>query len=126
MRNKFQKVAGPVILLALPFLAYAQLDSNYTVKGILTYITQIITKFVIPILISACVAVFIWGIVRFIFSAGNSEEVHKSKNLIIWGLVGIFALFCFWGIIVVLFNTFYGASAPPSSSGVTWPFRAMP
>jgi hypothetical protein len=66
-------------------------------------------------------AVFIWGIVKFIAAAGNSEKLKEAKHLIIWGLVGIFVLLSFMGIIEILQNTIFDG-APPTDI----PLPSMP
>ncbi|MDO8676448.1 MAG: hypothetical protein Q7K16_02235, partial [Candidatus Azambacteria bacterium] len=50
--------------------------------------------------------VFIWGIVKFIAAAGNSTKKDTAKNYIIYGLIGIFVLLSFMGIIKIVGETF--------------------
>lgn len=60
----------------------------------------------IPFLGAIAFLAFVWGIARFIKSAGNEKEIKDSKNLIIWGIVGIFILVTVWGIIYFLQGEF--------------------
>ncbi len=78
----------------------------------MTDLTQVINKFItiglriIPFLGSLAFLVFAWGVARFIRAAGNEKEVKESKNLLIWGIVGMLVLTSVWGIITVLRGEF--------------------
>lgn len=45
--------------------------------------------------------VFALGIGRFIRST-ESGKLEKTKNLVIWGVIGIFVLVSVWGIVAVV------------------------
>jgi hypothetical protein len=52
-------------------------------------------------------------VARFIKSAGNEKEIKDSKNLVIWGIVGLFVLFSVWGIVAFIRNEFgFGSGVP--------------
>lgn len=80
--------------------------------GTPTNLTEIIKMFtdlglaVIPLLGAIAFLVFVWGVARFIKSAGNEKEIKDSKNLLIWGIVGLFVLVTIWGIISFLRGEF--------------------
>lgn len=120
MQKRFKLVCFLVCTAVIPLFVSAQ-----SVKEIFNSFTNLLALAVIPLLIAICMGVFILGIVRFIAAAGNPEQVQKAKVLIIWGLVGLLVMVAFWGIIKILLQTFFGASAPPGVSG-EWPFRAFP
>ncbi len=54
---------------------------------------------VIPFIGSIAFLAFVWGIARFIKSSGSEAEMKKSKEFLIWGVIGIFVLATIWGII---------------------------
>ena len=68
-------------------------------------LTAIISLFInlglkiIPFLGTVAFLVFVLFIVKFIKSAGSEKEIKDSKNLIIWGIVGLLILVSIWGII---------------------------
>ncbi|MFH1978811.1 MAG: hypothetical protein ABII97_00260 [Patescibacteria group bacterium] len=84
----------PLVVLAEP-----------TIKGIFGAGTNIIVLSIQALSVLA-VAVFLWGIVRFLVSADSPEKRNSSKNLIIYGLIGLFVLVTFWGIIKIIAYTF--------------------
>ncbi len=49
-------------------------------------------------------AFFIWGIIEFIWNAGNEEKRTTGKQHIIWGLVGLLIMSAVWGIIAIIKN----------------------
>ncbi len=61
---------------------------------------------VIPLLGAIAFLVFVWGVARYIKSAGSEKEIKDSKNILIWGLIGLFVLVSIWGIIAFLRNEF--------------------
>jgi heme/copper-type cytochrome/quinol oxidase subunit 2 len=61
---------------------------------------------IIPFLGAVAFLVFVWGVARFIKSAGSEKEIKDSKNLIIWGIIGLFVLITIWGIITFLRGEF--------------------
>ena len=61
---------------------------------------------IIPFLGAVAFLVFVWGVARFIRSAGNEKEIKDSKNLLIWGVIGLFVLVTIWGIISFLQTEF--------------------
>ena len=60
----------------------------------------------IPFLGAVAFLVFVWGVARFIKSAGSEQELKDSKKLLIWGVVGMFVLVTIWGIISFLGGEF--------------------
>ena len=49
-------------------------------------------------------AFFIWGIIEFIWNAGNEEKRATGKQHIIWGLIGLLIMSAVWGIMAIIKN----------------------
>lgn len=60
----------------------------------------------IPFLGAVAFLLFVYGVAKFIRSAGSEKELQNSKNFIIWGIVGLFVLMTVWGIISFLRSEF--------------------
>lgn len=73
--------------------------------GVINMFTDIGLK-IIPLLGAVAFLVFIWGVAKFIRSAGSAKEVKDSKNLLIWGVIGLFVLVTIWGLIAFLRGEF--------------------
>jgi hypothetical protein len=84
-------------------MAAASTPTNLT--GIINIFTDIGLS-LIPLLGAVAFLVFVWGVARFIKSSGSEKEIKDSKNLLIWGVVGLFILVTIWGIISFMKNEF--------------------
>ncbi|MBM2817932.1 MAG: protein of unknown function with transrane region [Parcubacteria group bacterium] len=58
----------------------------------------------IPILISISVIVFVWGVFRYVIAEGEDKE--KSRNVMMYGIIGLFVMVSVWGLVRVVYNTF--------------------
>lgn len=70
-------------------------------KGVINWFVDIGLT-IIPFLGALAFLAFVWGVARYIKSAGNEKEIKDSKNLLIWGVIGMFILITIWGIIYFL------------------------
>jgi hypothetical protein len=82
-----------------PMLAFAA-----NAFSILTVINQILAT-LIPILITLAVVYFIWGVIQYTVST-DEEAKAGAAGKIINGLIGLFVIVAFWGIIRLVTNTF--------------------
>lgn len=69
----------------------------------------------IPILITAAIVVFFWGLIQYIRADKSFKDA--GKNIMIAGLVALFVMVSVWGIIALAQN----ALGVPSSATVTIP-----
>ncbi len=46
------------------------------------------------------------GILKYVGAGGDEERLGKGKKLIIYGLVGMFIMFSFWGLAKILANSY--------------------
>ncbi len=110
-----------ILVLAIPFIALADSSGATTIKDIIIDATSIV-KLVINLLMPLALAVFLWGVVKYIFSSGDEEKRKTAKDYIIYGLIGLFVLVAFVGIINVVASTlgvstggWFGSLVPQSS-----------
>lgn len=118
-----KKFLASLSLSALPVVALAA-TANATDAFSLIRILQNIVDAVVPFIIGLGVLVFIYGVFNFVTSAGDEEARAGAKQLIIWGIIGIFVMVSVWGLVHILVGTFnldtrgealpvqYGAIAP--------------
>lgn len=105
MKN-LKKIIAVVSGLIAPFVVYAQSFSRMAAN-----IVNIIQRLFELVMILG-VVVFLYGIIIYIYSAGDERKRSSAKNYIIYGLIGLFVMFGFWGIIELVKATFgfsYGA-----------------
>ena len=100
MKKSF-KLFVPALALAafLPSIAFAQ-----GVGDVLVTIISLLNT-VITVLIILAVVYFIWGVISFVIAKGG-EDKTKASGMIKNGLIGLFLIVAFWGIIGIVQNTF--------------------
>jgi hypothetical protein len=54
---------------------------------------------VVPVLVTAALAVFLWGLVRYLWGGGSKPDIEGAKDLMKWGLVVLFVMVSVWGIV---------------------------
>ena len=119
MKHIFKIALIPALFLFTPFIVMAA-----TFQSILTTIGTLL-GYLIPILMVIATIVFIWGIISYILSAGSDERKKEAKNLIIWGLIGLFVIVAMWGLVTVIGSTF-GVSEtviPGAPGGLPFPVQ---
>jgi len=68
-------------------------------------VAQIINPIILLLAAGAFLA-FLWGVVQFVFHAGEEEKRKEGKDAILWGLVGLVIIFGVYGILNLLTGTF--------------------
>jgi|SRR3989344_3552081 len=101
--NKIGKIFYLAVILLTPFISLAQ---NKTISDILDSFSSLLGGSVIVILFSIALVTFIWGVIRYVINADNEEERKKGKQLIIWGIIGLFVISAIWGIVLLLAEFF--------------------
>jgi hypothetical protein len=99
--NKSFFWASSFVSVFVPFLSYAADNGLFGVLGTISSLLA----FIIPILITLAVVYFIWGVINYLIG-DNEEKKKKAKGVIFSGLVGLFVIISFWGIIRVFSDTF--------------------
>lgn len=107
--NKIKFILGSLLggLSLLPALAFAQRNfvADRGVSGFLTTLDDLM-RYVVPILIGLAVIVFLWGVLTFVFNAGNDEKRTGGRMMMLWGIIGIAVMVSVWGLVGFVQNTF--------------------
>ena len=114
MKKTFKFLGSMFALTFLPLVAFAQLSTTGGVFGdevssgsafeVMNTIFNILNGLIVLLIIVASVY-FIWGVVKFLIAKGG-EDKEEGKNIIKNGLIGLFIIVAFWGIIRIVQNTF--------------------
>ena len=64
----------------------------------------------LPVLIGLGLFLFIWGIVTFMTAQGSEESVSVAKKRMFWGIIILFVMVSFWGIVNFFFDDFFSGS----------------
>lgn len=99
--------------LTLPFLAFAQSINSIQSAG--QFIITLINTVAVPVIFAIAFIVFIWGVFQyFVLSGGNEEKQADARNLMIYGIVGLFVMASVWGLVNILIGTFNFNSNTPN------------
>ena len=99
MRKLF--ILGSTVLIVMPILVFSANGGG--IVGIISIFNNILSM-IIPVLVALAVVYFIWGVIQYLL-VGNEEKKKKAKEVIFSGLIGLFVIISFWGIIRVISNT---------------------
>jgi len=69
-----------------------------------------ITNSVIPFMIGLSVAYMVWGIFKYVSSAGDTEKVEEGKKVLVYGIGAMFLMLSFWGLVLVIKTSIFGAN----------------
>lgn len=93
------------VALVFPSIVFAQ-GWGATIEYVLTVLKDIVGSYAIPLLMTIAIAVFVYGVVKYIAAAGDTEKMKEAKGYIIYGILGLFVLVAFWGLITAVVYTF--------------------
>lgn len=95
-------VLGVTPLLASA-VAFTGANASTDIWSILSKLNQLLSS-IIPVLITLAVVYFIWGVIQYTVS--TDEEAKKgARGKIISGLIGLFIIIAFWGILSIITTT---------------------
>jgi len=77
-----------------------------TFQGAITLLIGILNTLV-PIIMGLLLIFFIWGLITFIGAGGDTGKISDGKQRMLWGILGIFISVSVWGMVNLLFNTFF-------------------
>ena len=122
--NKIKKIISPLILLAFPLFASAQVMNDTRLSECLADGSCTVNHFIILLVIASefiikysgvlALVAFVYGGILFLTSAGNSEQVSKGKKIIIGSLIGLAIVFFSYTMI-----SFIGKSLGISDFGIS-------
>jgi Type IV secretion system pilin len=63
-------------------------------------------RIALPLLNAIAFLLFFWGVAKFVLHSGDSKQLEEGKQFMIWGVVALFVLVSFWGILQFLSSQF--------------------
>jgi hypothetical protein len=48
---------------------------------------------------------FFWGLMKFIFKAGDEKAQEEGRNIMLWGILALFVMTSVWGLVNFLGNS---------------------
>jgi hypothetical protein len=62
----------------------------------------------LPIVVALTMLIFFWGLVGMIRGSGDEAKVEEGKKLMVWGVVALFVMVSFVGILNLFYGDFFG------------------
>jgi hypothetical protein len=75
-----------------------------TFKDIVSLIVNCYFNDLIYIMLGLAIIFFMFGVFKFMTAEGDDKKA--GKDIIVWGIIGIFVLISMWGLVAILQNTF--------------------
>jgi len=96
------------VLAFAPALAFAATSGDVPLTSLGSALESLMSlmNMVVPLLIGLAVIAFLWGVLKFVFNAGDEEKRKEGKMFMIYGLVGIVVMVSVWGLVGFIQNTF--------------------
>lgn len=93
--------------IALGFVVSAPLSAFAAMSTVDSILVKVIgwLNYIVPALVTLAVVYFIWGVIQFMISS-DEESKKMSRTKIINGLIGLFVIVAFWGIVGLVQRTF--------------------
>jgi hypothetical protein len=105
MIKKLKYFIGPTFLL-LPMMVFAQTDA------ISSFIRNVLglTQRLVPTLIGLALALFLWGVLRYLFSKDGPGK-KEARDFMMWGIVALFVMVSVWGLVRIVQDVIFGDNA---------------
>ncbi len=99
-------------VLAFGVLALPALSSAASLFDTLSLFNTFLNA-LIGLFITLAIVVFFWGLIKYLWDVGGSEDKSEGLQIMMYGVIAIFVMVSIWGIIRLLQNTFKVTSTDP-------------
>ncbi len=122
MINKYRLLKISTILGVLTPVAVANAQQFNNLVLILTSFFGLVNQAIIVGYALAFLAL-VWGVAKYIFSAGDEEAKGAGQRIMIGGVIGLFVITAVWGIVAFLVSS---TGVDTKTPGTTGNFVARP
>lgn len=90
-----------------PALALAQ-NSSPSLGNLETLLLSIqrLIGIALPVVIGLALLGFFWGLMQFVFAAGNEEKKKEGRTHMIYGIIALFVMVAVWGLVGFIAGAF--------------------
>ncbi|MBI5005357.1 MAG: hypothetical protein HZC03_02025 [Candidatus Lloydbacteria bacterium] len=82
-------------------------------SALICIITNNILSPLIPILTTLALIAFFWGVAKYVIQGAHDEKSREQgKQIMLWGIIGLFVMVSVWGLVTVVKDTFNLGNAP--------------
>ncbi len=80
------------------------------ITDLINFVSCTLADSVIPLLVGIAVVAFVYGIIKFFLNPDNEEKRKQGKSYMLWGIIALFVMVSFWGLVGILGGTFGGSN----------------
>ena len=100
---KLHTLVATIIVFTLPLAASAQARD---LNGFVNILINILQK-TVSVIFGIALLGFLWGVAKFVFSAGSEQAVSQGRSVMFYGIITLFVMGAIWGILGLIGNTFF-------------------
>ena len=116
--KKWHNIARYLLLftVASSSVAYAVSPSSPQIRTFADIIDLAIQyiKLIIPLLMGVAVVIFLYGVVKYIGSAGEVKSREEGRRFMVYGIIGLAVMTSVWGLVAFVTNTLGLPSGTPN------------
>ncbi|MHB8651550.1 MAG: pilin [Minisyncoccota bacterium] len=103
-----KKIIASIAAFAAPVLVFAQIQTQVTdVNGVFRLAKGIMDTLT-GLFVGAAIVFFLWTIVKFVMSPGDSEKRDEARAQMLYSIIAIFVMVSVWALVHILVNTLGG------------------
>ncbi|MGM0629324.1 MAG: hypothetical protein ACQESA_02770 [Patescibacteria group bacterium] len=104
MKKLYAFFGGLAVLVLTPSVVLAGGGGAGDLGGVESFMNTVLDLLDLLVLIILALALvfFLWGVAKFILNAGDPEEQSKGKQVMFWGLIGLFVMTAVWGLVAFI------------------------
>jgi hypothetical protein len=87
-----------------PLAVFGQTSFN-NIDNAFATVLRILNQYVIPLIIGIAVIYFLVGVLSYIRKSGDEGARAEARQMMLWGIIGIFVMTAVWGLVNVLGDT---------------------
>lgn len=112
-----------VVIFLVIFSPFIVFGGSGTIRTFVLGAVRDLANAFIFLLYAISIVVFLWGLSKFVLKSDEETERTKGKTLMTWGIIALFILGTFNGIVFILSRTFFNVDKseflPESGSDFT-------
>lgn len=98
------------LFLLAPFVIYAQNMPPQNFKDIVALAIDLLEQ-ALYILVALSMIVVLWGGVRLLLNFGDERGMQSGRQILLWGIIGLFVIFSVWGLVQIVQSAFFTGPA---------------
>jgi len=75
-------------------------------QSVIQGLLDILIGVAVPLIITLALVYFLFGIVKYLTSAGDESKRKESVKVITFGIIALFVMVSVWGVVSFITNTF--------------------